>query len=368
MDPKRRFTILAKAKKPDNMDHIYQRSVKSFPTPITEPRLSYGFETNTEPKLIALLSDPSEEKRLSSLSLLYTHIANHEKIIRVLQFGIMDPLVVLLKDENPVARQRSAAILSRIAVVHVGVESILKHETAFNVILSCVKDENADICVTVHSIINLICSTMFVENAVERGVIPVLIQALPSATSDGQLLALDSLYSCCERMESAIHISIEEGLVALLVALFKQIDGVTAEVIERAASVLTVISGHVDGKRVAIEDGSVEVLVNILKEKKIETRTTINILESLMAITTNLDGQRIAVECGLCEILMETVQNEHPQLTLNSIKTIANLAINPAGRERLQGVLPSLRLLSSLPDLLIAESAREAITRVEWVP
>jgi hypothetical protein len=59
-----------------------------FPPPITEPRLSFGFETHTEPKLIALLSDPVEEKRLSSLSLLYTHIAQPEKVIRVLQSGL----------------------------------------------------------------------------------------------------------------------------------------------------------------------------------------------------------------------------------------------------------------------------------------
>lgn len=32
-----------------------------------------------------------------------------------------------------------------------------------------IKDTNEDICVTINSIINLICSTMFVGKAVERG-------------------------------------------------------------------------------------------------------------------------------------------------------------------------------------------------------
>jgi len=104
MDPKRRFAIISKAKQQRNIEHIYTRSIKGTfnyiffyklfltylenPKVITEPRLSLGFEAHTEPKLVGLLSDPSEEKRLNAMSLIYTHIANHEKIIRVLQCGL----------------------------------------------------------------------------------------------------------------------------------------------------------------------------------------------------------------------------------------------------------------------------------------
>ena len=210
MDPERRFAIIAQAKKKRSMDQIYNRSVKGFfacfsihrlffisfclayPPPITEHRLSYAFESRTEPKLISLLSDPVEDRRLTALTLLSEHLVNHEKIIRVLQNNILDPLLKLLRDENNIARQRSSAIIERIAGIHAGVEAILDHDSAFKVILQSVcfmrfetlffyillisfdsfyqvNDPDPSVCVNINSIIYLICSTMFVDRAVENG-------------------------------------------------------------------------------------------------------------------------------------------------------------------------------------------------------
>jgi hypothetical protein len=50
------------------------------------------------------------------------------------------------------------------------------------------------------------------------------------------------------------------------------------------------------------------------------------------------------------------------------VQVVANLAINPGGREKLQVCLESLRILITSRDPEIVQSATEAITRVEWVP
>ncbi|KAA6375525.1 MAG: hypothetical protein EZS28_028948 [Streblomastix strix] len=367
MLPARRYEILRKAKQQSSMDHIYVRSIKDNPPPVTEPRLCYGFETHTEPKLIALLSHELEEKRLSSLSLLYNYISNHQKIIRLIQFGCLDPLVVLLHDPNELIRQRSAAILSRISVVHAGIDAILQHETAFETIMECLNDESSDIVVTIHSILNHICSTIFVEQAVQRGVIPNLVKSLQVASQDGKLLALDSLYYCSERVEAAIHISLNEGLAPICVEIVRLPQNYPVEVYERAASVLTVMCGHVDGKTATIEAGGVAPLVEMLKKEE-DTKTLAIFMECLMAITTDLQGMRDGIRCGLCEIATKMLQSENVQLSLSSIKTISNLAINPKGRELVQPSLDTLRLLSGYHDILISESAKEAIVRVTFVP
>jgi hypothetical protein len=41
----------------------------------------------------------------------------------------------------------------------------------------------------------------------------VLIESLKTSQPDAQHLALDSLYYCCERLEPAIQISLDEGLL-----------------------------------------------------------------------------------------------------------------------------------------------------------
>lgn len=60
-----------------------------------------------------------------------------------------------------------------------------------------------------------------------------------------------------------------------------------------------------------------------------------------------------------------------PQFFLHFLfysKTISNIAINPKGREELQEAVETLNMYAKIQDLLIAESAKEAIVRVTWIP
>ncbi|KAK2948940.1 hypothetical protein BLNAU_16158 [Blattamonas nauphoetae] len=367
MDPKRRMDLIARGKKQDNTETIYKRSIKPHAPEITEDRLTYGFETHTEPKLIKLLSDESEEKRISSLTLLYNHISNHLKIIRVLQNDGLKPLLHLLHDPNDTIRQRSAAILSRISVVRAGVEGILAEDGGFETILESIAETNLDICVTVHSIVNHICSTSFVANAVERGCIPVLVESLRIADQDAKFLALDTLYYCNERLAQSISISLSEGLVDAIADILKSQDDNEIEVIQRASSVLSVLCGHVDGKTAAIESGCVEALIDLLNATD-DRHTQRIVMESLMTITTNLEGQRVALAHGLGQIIGQFLDSNHQNLILVTIKTISNLAINPDGRKEMQSTITSLELLAKFPDRLIQDSAQEALVRVQWVP
>jgi len=332
--------------------------------------VTLAFEDRGIPKLVRLIQHESVETQLASLALLYNTISKHENIIKLLQADGITPLVDLLAAPDALVRQRSAAILARIAAIFSGRQAIFAHKNAFPAFLNSTTDEDTDVRQTIHIAICNLCSGLQVGDAVTRGAIPVLVGCVARDIDPVKVLALDTLYYCTERIEQAIHLSLKEGVLPVLVNL---LPSQNPEVVEKAGSLLSSLTTHIDGKNAALACGAIPKLVALLGTDSLEALLTCS--EALLNVTTTLEGQVEAIRVGACERTMQMLDLELPiTMRITLVKLIGNLAVNPDGRQLLLPCADMLAVLSTeadqagADDIRLNESAREAHRLVTFTP
>ncbi|KAJ4462877.1 putative exoribonuclease Rex4 [Paratrimastix pyriformis] len=347
MDPTTRFKIIEQGQTARMVrlnDQFASFAIRPNPAPIQPDAVTVAFEDRAITKFVRLLKHPSLETRLATLPLLYNHISKHENIIKLIHNDGITFLVALLSDGDALARQRAAAVLARTAAIYAGRAALYAHPTAFPAFLTVTTDADADVRQTIHIALCNMCSGLQVGDAVKKGIVPVLVRSVAGDIDPIKVLALDTLYYCAERIEGALHQSLDEGAMPVLVNLLRSEN---SEVVEKAGSLLSAITTNPDGKNAAVTCGAIPRLVELLATPQLEMLMACS--EALLNITTTLDGQTQAVQAGACgqlATLLAGFDSLNPILKVTVVKSIANLAINPQGRAELQACVSGLTPLA----------------------
>eukprot|EP00771_Trimastix_marina_P001712 gnl/Trimastix_PCT/2801.p1 GENE.gnl/Trimastix_PCT/2801~~gnl/Trimastix_PCT/2801.p1 ORF type:complete len:358 (+),score=117.82 gnl/Trimastix_PCT/2801:65-1138(+) len=351
-----------------NLHHIVSHSCQANPKALDMDSVNaIAFEARGIPKLIRLITHEDLTHRLDALSVMYNQLSRHELIVRALQHDALPSLISLLSDEEPMCRQRSAAVLARIALIYSGRTAILSKPGVFPTLLQATSDPHPEVRVTVFTCFYNVCQGPSLSLAVQQGLIPILARCIADAgeTVECKVVTLETLQMCAEKSLAAITEAIDEGVIPHLAALLAS-DNI--DLIEKAAEALATLCTDDRAKEAALDAGCIEPLVTLLHHEDQVLR--INASSVLLAVSILERGQAEAIAAEACTVLMMCLKEENLMLLMNVIKTIGNLAVNPQGKAQLQPCVDRLETIASQfpEDSIIEASATEASRLLTWTP
>ena len=209
-----------------------------------------------------------------------------------------------------------------------------------------------------------------VRSLVAAGYASTLVGKAAREVVELQPLALQLLCNCLSDA-TGLDQALEHGAVSTCITLLRSFD---SAVRRDAASTLATLCFAEAAKHAAIDGGAVPILVDLLKDPDQATRT--GAAAAVVAVTTTDEGKRAMVPSGddgleAVDLLVGLLREGAPALTTNALKCVANVAVHPRARRRMNDSPDCLALLDAAiagDDALNAKHAEIAKAAVLWEP
>ncbi|KAI9334483.1 armadillo-type protein [Zopfochytrium polystomum] len=330
----------------------------------TKMKLAYG--RRAIPKLITEFPSGPLLHRQKSLVFLCDLLRNPENVAQALQERIVGLLVNCLKERDLCVKQKSTEAFAVLAGYSLGRAALVQENTL--VPLSKLMDDGCDLVrKNLHTTLaRVVTQQDGASNLLLYQLLVPLVKKVETERMDIQVLILDTIYQCT-RLGSEPWIPAELVNCSAMEAFTRLIkkDPVT-EVKVAAAKCVMMLSFHKIGKEIATKSDTITVLIALLSDRKSEVRAAA--AGALMAITVDCDAKRTVVRENAVPTLMELLDDQNPNVLLNVIKTITNVAEDYRGRFQLHSSVAKLETFFTSNNAQLSQAAKTAVQVITWRP
>ncbi|KAI8816087.1 armadillo-type protein [Fimicolochytrium jonesii] len=340
--------------------------------------LAYG--ARGIPKLIEGLSSSTPLfRKQQSLCFLSDLFHRPENVSQGLEEGIVGILARLLRVDVTVRQKASECLkiisghaVGRAGIVQANVLEILSRRVSYFFSKQTERFTDSDDLVrrNIHQTLSQLTLDQPGAAAVlsTSGLLPALIGALPFERAlDVQVPILSACYNCIRRgaPPHVPDVPIECGAMNVFTKMLKV--GCSSDVLVGVAKCIMALSEYHQGKRLAVENNTIEVLIPLLRHRRSEVRAAV--AAALMSITIDVEAKRLVVRSGdALPILMSLLRDRSDTLLVNVVKTLTNCAEDYRGRFQLHQCLKQLQTLYDSPNPQLAQAARRAVEVITWRP
>ncbi|KAJ3165122.1 Radial spoke head 14 [Geranomyces variabilis] len=332
----------------------------------TKQQLAYG--RRAVPKLIETLISPRSSlfQQQQSLCFLADLFHRPENISQGLEEAIVPKLAALLPSADLTIRQKSSECLTIIAGHAVGRAGIV--EAGVLTQLS-ERFDDPDILVrrNVHETLERVTlDSSGALSVLEQKLFAPLIAKLPYETLDVQIHVLGTCYNCIRLGQRPLIPAAAVDCSAMEVFTKMLRVGCASEVLVGVGRCIMAFSDYHEGKRLAVHNDTVVVLLALLHHRRSEVRAAV--AGALMSITIDVEGKRLVVRGNSLQVLSSLLKDRNELVLLNVVKTITNCAEDYRGRFQLHGCIKQLETITESPNTQLAEAAKRAIEVITWRP
>ena len=342
---------------------------KGHPQSSGDTAIVEAFGSRKCSKLIEQVASKSLIIRRNALSVLCNEMHNPTSVQGCCEAGMVTILnTYISSSDDEGTRERSSQALVTAAMDAIGREFMLRNSTA-SIIAAALDDSNVLVRSNVYeALLNFSRGpSPYLKSIIAAKYASMLVAKSANEVSEVQPLVLRLLYNCIKDetgMEDALSAHAVEVTIRLLGAT------VPTTVQKEAAATLGFLCFADTAKMEAIKGGAVEALTGVLSSGHVDIQAAA--VGALMVITTTDEAKTLILSAGgIAPIIHLLTVKSSRLLLLNVLKTIANVAVNPAVRDILKTseiVLPNLANLEEEADPLIAKHAATARSAVLWTP
>ncbi|NWV83745.1 RSP14 protein, partial [Dasyornis broadbenti] len=331
-----------------------------LPPDIDPTKAPLAFGWRALPKLNEELQSPELLTQQQALMALCDLVHDPEKVYQAIALGFLDNLKTLLAHHDQTVRQKTAEVLSLMALHSIGRQGLI--QSGIISTLTGLLDDPVDICrKNTHQIFYMMAKLPEGAGGVlQAGLIPQLVLKLKTELDEIQELILDTLSNC-------LRVEVSEALAAgALTVLKEKLSHPSTAIRSKAAWVLLEISSHAEGKIAVCKEEVIPVLVSLLGDTHPEVQ--VNATGALMFANVTPQGRSSAMSAEAIPPLLKLVTEETSEARLNAIKTLTLLAELPEGRETLLGHRDAFQQCLNDPREAVQRAAEIAITVIDWKP
>lgn len=340
---------------------------KAQPVARDETVIVSAFGMRKCPKLVEQVQSETLKVRQNALAVLCDEMHDPQAVAGCIEAGVMPLLAQYVpRDADELTRERASKALSFLALDANGRRAMLQ-DNVVTAIMPALDDRDVMVRRNVYeALVNFSSSLSACAKALVEAEYPhVLVEKAGKEVPEVQSLILQVLYNCIKD-DRGLEFALRAGAVHQCIALLASD---TTAVRKEAANTLSSLCFAESAKGDAIEGGAMKPLCALLSDAAWQVRSAA--AAAVMAITTTDAGKKEIVPAEGVEPLIQLLLERHRSLKLNVLKTIANVAVNPAVRDQLklsEVVLPALTELVEGSDELLAKHATTAKNAVLWEP
>ncbi|NXD22890.1 RSP14 protein, partial [Spelaeornis formosus] len=331
-----------------------------LPPDIDPTKAALAFGRRALPKLKEELQSPELLAQQRALMALCDLVHDPEKVYQAMALGFLDSLKTLLVHQDQTVRQKTAEVLSIMALHSIGREGIIRSGVISA--LSGLLDDPVDICrKNTHRIFDMLAKLPEgAAGVLWAGLIPPLVLKLKTELDEIQELILGTLSNC-------LRVDVSEALAAGAVTVLKEkLSHPSTAIRSKTAWVLLEISSHAEGKAAVCKEEVIPELVSLLDNTQPEVQ--VNSTGALMFAIVTPQGRSSAMGAEAIPPLLALVAEETSKARLNAIKTLTLLAELPEGRKTLLDHKHTFLRCLDDPSEAVQRAAEIAITVIDWKP
>ena len=346
--------------------------VPSAPTKIVE---AYGL--GKCPKLVEQICAPNLMVRVNALEVLCDEFQNPYSIEGCAREGVITVLAEMIIDPDHITRVRASKALWLAAKDANGLAAILdNHNTVVPLLVKGVNDPSEVVRGNVYECILAVTRTSEGLHAcVRHGVTTAFVVVLRKEFPELKPVLLKAIHNIAAD-ETGLLEALDGRVIETCINLLQRTYGSSRPenediIIGEAARALGYMCYDGRAKKQTLDQGGVEKLIELIKDKTISASTKCSVTIALMAITITSEGKIKVHECDGLDAIMVLLYDDSRIVLLNALKIIANLAVYPKNREAFLAdstCAVKLRKLSKSEDSLVARHAEKAVAAVNWTP
>ncbi|GMI02783.1 hypothetical protein TrLO_g14417 [Triparma laevis f. longispina] len=305
--------------------------------------------------------------RLNALRVLCEELRNPFSAGETVRAGVCPILTTLAtKPENKETREAASKALCALAVDSNGRASMTENKSAVEV-LSALSDASPIVRSNIYdALVNYSAVREGVNQLVEAGYAPVLVEKAGKETDDVRHMPLNLLYNACKN-ENGLKAALESNAVEVCIENLGHKDSLVKH---HAAATLGFLCFADSAKVTAIQNQAVEMLSELLADHFWKVRASA--ASALMSIMQTDAGKKSFVSCeGAVGKLVKLLKDKEDLVKINALKAIACAAVHPEARREMKessDCLPVIHQIVDGGDPFMSKHASLAKDAVLWEP
>lgn len=352
---------------------IETHEVKPQAAVIPQTKIVEAYGLRKCPKLVEQVAGLDIDVRINALSVLCEEFNNPYMISGCAQAGVIKVLASMVVDPDFETRERSSKALALAAKDANGLEAIIWDDAIPELLLG--KNDPSEIVRgnIYECIFHTTRTREGIQACITAGVTEVFVLAINNETVFAlKVLLLQALHNIVGNEEGLVN-ALQAGAVEVCIKLLKDLKYKNS-VYADAAKTLAFICFDERGKEVALSNGAVPALADILHDRSQTVAVKAAVLTACMAITSTDEGKRQMLMGGNSDIvdnIIALLYEDDRVVKMNVIKVLANIAVYPPIRKILQDstcVTMLKRIVANSGDAILIRHANIALDAVNWKP
>lgn len=346
--------------------HLTLVAVKGDVVEADYDRVTEAFGVENCPQLVHLLAEGDENLKQRVLTALATVFKLPQNLVMCLKYDVLKLIEDGIVGEHKGIRERSALVLSVIALSPCGRSAIMTGETVSRVKSVFAAAKNAKATIFLYDALLELCRSFTGSQLLSsQGYLQVVLDHLKRSLGEDLRLRSLQLLKCImnDGIENTVFCALDLEAVDLS-ANHLYDDKATIRV---ASCDAIAAMCYVDkAKKTAVDKGVVKKICYLLTDTS--WQVTAASAGALMCIAVNDEAKRVIVGSEALQCINQLLQSPKYLVQLNTVKLVAVMAAYPAARKLLDvpGTEYYLRSLMSDSDAVLSRSAKTALQVVQW--
>jgi len=345
--------------------HLTLHEVKENPPSPDKQKVVEAFGVRKHPKLVEQLQMEPIHVKVESLRALCNELRNPYSVVGCVNAGVIKVLIEMIKNPEVVVRQGVSKAFS-VGSTDANFRRAMTAESIAADLLPVLNDNDIKVRQNIYEALLSFSEPLpGAGQLVESSYPKILCQKSSNEVEEIKPYSL-SLLRHCLKTEAGLDEALDHEAVQICIKL---LSSESADIKREAAQCLSILCFSDMAKEIAITNSAVARLCEILNDSDWRVRAAA--ASGLMSVTTTDEGKKEIVPVDGVTMLMKLIHDEKELVALNTLKIIANVAVNPEARKILvddKRFLIKLDKMGKTGSEVIKKHAQIADAAVRWMP